>query len=116
MRENREQKKGVSPVGFRPLLKWSVPSSHPCSYRSRRSRFMIFSWRVRCNFHREMRDNRKTIYGLFFLVRTLRAIRGSRNSKGVSAIDSNRETRESREQKKGVSRIFRTFIEGSCLA
>ena len=52
-----------------------------------------------------MRDNRKTIYGLFFLVRTLRAIRGSWNSNGVSAIDSNRETRESREQKKGVSPV-----------
>ena len=32
---------------------------------------------VRYKSNRETRENRKTIYGLFFLVRTVRVVRGS---------------------------------------
>ena len=56
---------------------WFVP---PRSRRSRCSRFIEFKRSVRCN------PNRESIYGLFFLVRTLRVVRGSGNSKGVSVV------------------------------
>ena len=49
----------------------------PCSRRSRCSRFMILKRSVRCNFHRETRENRKNLYRLFFFVRTVRVVRGS---------------------------------------
>ena len=40
------------------LRKFLWPVS-PCSCRSRRSRFMILKRSVRCNFHRETRENRE---------------------------------------------------------
>ena len=68
---------------------------------------MIFNRRVRCNFHRELRENHESLYGLFLRVFAVRVVRGSRNSKGVFAIDSNRERRENREQKReGPRRAF----------
>ena len=59
-------------------------SVSPRSYRSRCSRFMILKRSVRCNFYRETLENRKSLYGLFLLVRAVRVVRGSWNSKGVS--------------------------------
>ena len=41
---------------------------------------MEFKGSVRCNFIRE------SLYGLFFLVRTVRVVSGSWNSKGVSVV------------------------------
>ena len=41
---------------------------------------MEFKGSVRCNFIRE------SLYGLFFLVRTVRVVRGSWNSKGVPVV------------------------------
>ena len=40
---------------------------------------------VRCDSHRERRENRESLYDLFPLVRAARVVRGSWNSKGVSA-------------------------------
>ncbi|HPB56318.1 MAG TPA: hypothetical protein PLB68_10195, partial [Candidatus Aminicenantes bacterium] len=57
------------------------------------------------NFNRETRENRESVYGLFFLVRAVRVVRGLGFSNGVSAIihnNFNRETRENREQKGSV--------------
>ena len=53
--------------------------------------------------NREIRENRESVYGLFFLVRAVRVVRGLGFSNGVSAIihnNFNRETRENCEQKR----------------
>ena len=55
------------------------------------------------NFNSETRENRESVYGLFFLVRAVPVVRGLGFSNGVSAIihnNFNRETRENREQKR----------------
>ena len=38
------------------------------------------------NFNRETRENRESVYGLFFLVRAVRVVRGSCFSNGVSVV------------------------------
>ena len=49
--------KTACPLSFSPRkLLWSA---FPCSYRSRCSRFKKFKVSVRCNFHRETRENRE---------------------------------------------------------
>ena len=48
-----------------------------CSRRSRCSRFMFLKRSVRCNFHRETRENRESSSDLLLLVRVVRVVRGS---------------------------------------
>ena len=95
-------KKGVSPVDLKRFKVESKEKGYPpsregtesregrrgpCSCRSGCSRFRILNQSDHCISNREMRENRDTICGLFFLVRTVRVVRGSWNSKGVSAIN-----------------------------
>ena len=63
---------------------------------------MLFNRLVRRNFHREMRENRESLYGLLFLVRTLPVVRGSWNLKGVSVVN--------RGKKKGVSLVVKKRV------
>ena len=67
----------LPPEVVQNLRKFLWPVS-PCSYRSRCSRFKFLNRSVRCN------SNRESLYGLFFLVRTVSVVRGSWNSTGVS--------------------------------
>ena len=63
---------------------------------------MLFNRLVRRNFHREMRENRESLYGLLFLVRTLPVVRGSWNLKGVSPVIFTAKRTKSANKKRSV--------------
>ena len=92
-------------------LRKFVLSVSPRSYCSRRSRFRILNQSDHCISNREMRENRDTICGLFFLVRTVRVICGSWNSKGVSAINLTAKHAKTANKEWSVPRKAETFQE-----
>ena len=126
-RENREQKKGVSPVAPKRFeeeskKRFPLPSRvgaesregkrSPCSCRSRCSRFIEFKGSVPCSSETvpgekgakrkcsvSCKSNRESLYGLFLSVRAVRVVRGSWNLKRSVRCNSLKFNREMRENR-----------------